>query len=177
MKDDLQRPDDFDQDYVANVSLSYEYYEKSLQEFRDTSNTTNTQLGLLIGFNLTFIRFFLNELPDSSQIIDCLLCNSALVLKLLAYLFAGASIILCFRGLYISTGEYLIIPPDILLPQCDRASNTAFKLGIIKTWQEKLKDFLDLSKQKKKLLKLSIWQLAVAIAFAIADQGIAFFFS
>ncbi len=176
MTDDLQIPEDFDQDYVANVSLSYEYYEKSLQELRDTSNTTNTQLGLLIGFNLTFIRFFLNELPDNSHLIGCLHCHSCLVLKLLAYLFAGASIFLCFRGLYISTGEYLVIPPDILLSQCDRTSNTAFKLGIIKTWQEKLKDFLDLSKQKKKLLKLSIWQLAVAIAFAIADQGIAFFF-
>ena len=176
MTDDLQVPDDFDQDYVANVSLSYEYYEKSLQELRDTSNNTNTQLGLLIGFNLTFIRFFFNELPDNSYLIGCLHCHSCLVLKLFAYLFAGASVVLCLRGLYISTKAYLVIPPDLLVSQCDLVSNTAFKLGIIKTWQEKLKDFLSLSKQKKKLLNFSIWLFLVAIAFAIIDQGIAILF-
>ena len=175
MSKDFQLPEDFDQEYVANVSLSYDYYEKSIQELRDASNTTNTQLGLLIGFNFTFIRFFLNELPDSSYLIDCLNCYSCLGLKLLAYICSGISISCCFKGLYETRG-YFIIPPDILISQCDQTSNIAFKLGVIKAWSEKLTDFVDLSKQKKRLLNFSILLFLIAIAFAITDQGIAFFF-
>ena len=71
-----------DEQYEANVSLIYDYVEKSIKEIQDISDNTNTKLGLLIGFNLTFIRFFLSELPDNICDLDLLPCNSCWLLKI-----------------------------------------------------------------------------------------------
>ena len=118
--EDFELPADLDQEYEANVASSYEYIEKSIKEIQDTSNHTNTQLGLLIGFNFTFIRFFLSELPDNSIAINSWFCNYCLILKLSAYLFSGMSIFCCFRGLYRNI-EYFIIPPNILIDGCSKS--------------------------------------------------------
>lgn len=74
-----------DREYETNISLSYEYIEKSIQEIKDIINNTNTQLGVLIGFNFTFIRFFINDLPDKVVSPHSLVSNSYLLFKLLAY--------------------------------------------------------------------------------------------
>ena len=62
--EDIPESSSINQEYKVNVDLSYDYIEKSIKEIQNKSNNINTELGLLIGFNLTFIRFFVAELPD-----------------------------------------------------------------------------------------------------------------
>ena len=64
-----------DEEYESNISLSYEYLEKSIKEIQDIINNTNTQLGVLIGFNLTFVRFFLSEVPDKVVDLNGIYCE------------------------------------------------------------------------------------------------------
>ena len=164
-----------DRDYDANLSLSYEYVEKSLQEVQDINNNINAQLGLLIGFDFTFIRFFINGLPNRININDSsLYCNSCLLFKIIAYSFSVASIILCLWGLY-KTVKYYIIPPNLLIENCDRVSNQELKLAIIDTWKDKLKDFKDLTQQKKRILNRSILLLVISGLFSVLDYALAFF--
>lgn len=144
-----------DSEYEVNVALSYEYIEKSINEVQGISNNTNTQLGLLIGFNFTFIRFFLSELPDKECCLNSLPCYSCLLLKFIAYILAIASNVSSFVGLYQSI-KYYIIPPNLLVENCESASKLEFKLAIIDTWQEKLDEFIKLAEQKKIFLNRSI---------------------
>ncbi|MEM8672938.1 MAG: hypothetical protein AAGF83_03540 [Cyanobacteria bacterium P01_G01_bin.67] len=88
------------QDYKANLQLSYDYLEKSIKEIQDVINNTNSQSGILVGFNLTFIRFFINELPGKIIVAEDLFCHSCLLLKILTYGLAISSIIFALLGLY-----------------------------------------------------------------------------
>lgn len=164
-----------DEDYEINIALSYDYIEKSLKEIQDINNNTNTQLGLLIGFNFTFIRFFINDLPNKIVNLNSWSCNSCLLFKILAYGLAIASISLCFFGLY-KTIKYYIIPPNLLIENCNRVSNAELKLAIIDTWQNKLKDFKEVTQQKKQILNRSIILLLISGLMAIIDEIIASIF-
>ena len=163
------------QDYQNNINLSYDYIEKSLKDIKESDRDINTQLGLLIGFNFTFIRFFINDLPSMLKD-DSLSCNSCLILKILAYTFSFASIIFCFLGLY-KTIKYYIIPPHLLLENCDKVPNYELRLAILDTWEEKLKNFTELTKQKKQLLNKAIALLLVSGLMAIFDDLIVSIFS
>ncbi|MEN9519055.1 MAG: hypothetical protein RLZZ381_1643 [Cyanobacteriota bacterium] len=158
-----------DEEYEANITLSYEYTEKSIKEIQDANNYINTQLGLLIGFNLTFIRFFLNSLPNSTYSLDSLPCNSCWLLKLLAYGFSITSIVSCFLGLY-KTIDYYIIKPNILVQNCDRTSKIELKLAILDTWKIKLDNFIELIKYKKRLFNYSIVFLGISGLMGILDK-------
>ena len=164
-----------DKDYQDNVTLSYDYIEKSLKEVQDINNHINTQLGLLIGFNFTFIRFFINELPNKIINHNPLFCNSCLLFKILAYTFAIASISACFFGLYRKI-KYYIIPPSLLTKNCDQVTHQELQLAIIDTWQDKLKDFKEVTQQKKQILNLSIVLLLISGLMAICDEIIATIF-
>ncbi|MFA9202087.1 MAG: hypothetical protein ACEQSC_00860 [Candidatus Nanopelagicaceae bacterium] len=161
-----------DEEYETNITLSYEYAEKSIKEVQDASNHINTQLGLLIGFNLTFIRFFINNLPNKIYNLDFLLCNSCLLLKILAYVLSIASIVLCLAGLY-KTIDYNIIKPNILVQNCDHTANVELKLAILDTWNEKLDNFINLVSSKKQLFNYSIILLLLSGLIAILDTIIA----
>lgn len=160
--------------YENNIDISYDYIEKSLKEVQDINNHTNTQIGVLIGFNFTFIRFFLNELP-SSLIDGNLACYSCLILKLLAYSFSFASILFCFFALYQNI-IYGIIKPDVLLKNCDRVSHWELKLAIMDTWQEKLEKCLELTESKKQLFNQAIALILVSGLMVVLDEFIAFIF-
>ncbi|MEL6912318.1 MAG: hypothetical protein AAFO85_19270 [Cyanobacteria bacterium J06598_4] len=160
--EDFELPAALDEEYEANVALSYEYIEKSIKEIQDISSQTNTQLGLLIGFNFTFVRFFLTELPDSSVAINSWFCYSCLILKILAYLFSGISIFCCFRGLYRNI-DYYIIRPSILIEQCKESSTTELKLGIINTWDKKLQQFIQLTKKKRAFKSLDTFYCSIRL--------------
>lgn len=161
-----------EKEYEANLALSYEYIEKSLKEVQDINNSINTQLGLLIGFNFTFIRFFLSDLPDRNIDSNSLPCNSCLVLKLLAFGFAIASISWCLLGLY-KTIKFYIIPPKLLIENCDRVSSQELKLAIIDTWQEKLESFQASNSYKKQLVNRSIFLLLLSGVMVILDKLVA----
>jgi hypothetical protein len=163
------------EEYKTNVDLSYEYIEKSIKEVQDISNHTNTQLGLLIGFNFTFIRFFLSELPDKTIDLEYLPCNSCLLLTITAYIFAIASIFSGFLGLYKNI-EYYIVSPNLLIQSCDRFPNIELKLAIIDTWQEKLNEFIKLVKQKKDFLNYSIILLLSSGLMAALDEIVVYIF-
>ena len=171
--EDIPESSSIDQEYKANVDLSYDYIEKSIKEIQNKSNNINTELGLLIGFNLTFIRFFVAELPDRIYDLDFLPCNSCLILKIFAYVFAIVSIICCLLGLY-TRADYLIITPDALIKSCSEASPTDFKLAIMKTWQEKFKSFVILTRKKKDLFNYSLFFLVLSGLMAAIDVIIAF---
>ena len=172
---DIPESSSIDEEYKTNVDLSYDYIEKSIKEIQSKSNNTNTELGLLIGFNLTFIRFFIGELPGKIYDLDFLPCNSCLILKIFAYIFAVASIICCLLGLYTRT-KYFIIPPNILVNNCDEVSSVEFKLAIMETWQAKLNNFLKLAKKKKVLFNYSIFFLVLSGLMAAIDGIIAYVF-
>jgi len=164
-----------DEEYESNVSLSYEYLEKSIKEIQDIINNTNTQLGVLIGFNFTFIRFFINEISGEVTNLDNLPCNSCLWFKVLAYLFSIISIILGFLGLY-QTIEWEILEPDFLLKNCDRVFGWELRLTIIESWQDKLNKFKQLADVKKKLFTYSIICLLISFVLTIYNRLISLFF-
>ena len=165
----------FNSDYADNVALSYDYIEKSLKEVQDINNNTTAQMGLLIGFNFTFIRFFINELPSRIINGDSLLCNSCFIFKILAYSLSFISILLCFLGLY-KTIKYYIVPPNLLIENCDQVSPQELKLAIIDTFQDKLQHFRELIQQRKLILNLSIILLLASGLMAIIDEIIAYIF-
>ena len=173
MEEKLNPPVEFDAEYQANVTLSYDYLEKAIKEIQDITNNANTQLGLLIGFNFTFIRFFLSSLPDSTPEINTLAASPSLILKAIAYIASGISIICCFRGLYVGT-EYFIVPPEKLISECAIRSTTALQLGIINAWQTKLKQFIQLQKEKKQLLNIAILCLIISATIAVLDYALGY---
>ena len=166
---ETSEPSHISDEYEANMSLIYDYVEKSIKEMQDLSNNTNTKLGLLIGFNLTFIRFFIATLPGNFDFASSLPCNSCLFLKITACIFSILSIIFCFKGLYSNT-EYFIIPPNLLIDECEKSSSTGLKLAIIKTWDAKLEKFIKLAEHKKKLFNYSIIFLILSGFMAILDE-------
>ena len=160
-----------DEEYESNVSLSYEYLEKSIKEVQDIINNTNTQLGVLIGFNFTFVRFFLNEISGKVTDFNGLSCNSCLWFKALAYLFSFVSIILSFIGLY-QTIEWEVIESDFLIKECNRVFNWELRLAIMESWQDKLNDFKQLADTKKRIFNYSIICLVVSFLLAIYNPVI-----
>lgn len=162
-------------DYDDNLALSYNYIEKSLQEVQDINNNTNTQLGLLIGFNFTFIRFFINDLATNLTN-NSAPCNSCLLLKVLAYFFSSASIICCFFGLY-KTVKYYIIPPHLLIENCDKVPSSELKLAIMDTWQEKLKNFKEVTQEKKRILNKAIALISISGLMSIFNYIVVSIFS
>ncbi len=173
MKEELNPPEEFDAEYQANVTLSYEYLEKSIKEIQDITNNANTQSGLLVGFNFTFIRFFLNGLPSDLSAVSTPLECLRFILLFAAYFASGISIVCCFSALSVST-EFLIVPPERLLQECNLTSNTALKLGIIQAWQQKLKQFIRLQKKKKRLLNTAIRFLIVSAIIAVIDYALGY---
>lgn len=163
-----------EKEYKDNLALSYEYIEKSLKEVQDINNNINTQLGLLIGSNLTFIRFFLSDLPGRNIESNFLPCNSCLILKVLAFGFAIASISWCLFGLY-KTIKFYIIPPKLLIENCDRVSPQELKLAIIDTWQDKLESFQISNSYKKQLFNRSIFLLLLSGVMIILDKIVVYF--
>ncbi|MEO1672982.1 MAG: hypothetical protein AAFR77_19760 [Cyanobacteria bacterium J06631_2] len=159
-------------DYELNLKLSYDYLEKSIKEIQDVINNTNGQLGILIGFSFTFIRFFINELPGKIEIDADLYCNSCFWCKILAYGLAIASITFCFLGLYQST-ELKIVKPKVLIENCDRVINQELKLAIIDMFEAKLENFSRLAARKKQFLNLSIILLLISGLMAILDEVVA----
>lgn len=99
-------------------------------------------------------------------------CNSCLVLKLLAFGFAIASISWCLLGLY-KTIKFYIIPPNLLIENCDRVSSQELKLAIIDTWQEKLENFQVSNSYKKQLFNHSIFLLLLSGVMVILDKLLA----
>ena len=142
-------------------------WKSQLKKFK----TFNTQLGVLIGFNFTFVRFFISEISGKVTIVDSFPCNSCLWFKILAYLFSFASIILSFIGLY-QTIEWEIIEPDFLIKESDRIFNWELKLAIINSWQDKLNDFKQLLDIKKRLFNYSIVCLVVSVSLTIYNRFI-----
>ncbi|MEL6439816.1 MAG: hypothetical protein AAFQ80_11250 [Cyanobacteria bacterium J06621_8] len=156
-------------DYEANVSLTYDYIEKSIKEIQDTSNNINNKFLLLATFNLTYIRFFLSGLPKAGNHINYIDFSSYdfyLFLKIIAYVFSVCSIALCFVGLYSNT-EYFLIPPKLLVNECDRTSIIGLKLAIIETQTEKIESFITLAEQKKKFFNYSMILFMLSALMAI----------
>lgn len=166
------------QNYETNIELSYDYLEKAIKEVQDVINNNNTQLGILIGFNFTFIRFFINELPTRVVVNENSyfgFCNSCLLLRILAYLFSVSSIIYSLVGLY-QTTDLKIIKPDVLRQNCDRVLNWELKLAIFDQLKDKLENFRKLARQKKQILNRSILLLLASGLMAIIDEIIAAIF-
>ncbi len=175
MTENLEPPP-IDDEYEANVSLTYDYVAKSIKEIQDVSDSINNKFLLLATFNLTYVRFFLSGLPELDNYIDSLLCNSCLLLKILAYIFSACSIVFCFIGLYSNT-EYFIITPDLLIDECDRTTTIGLKLAIINTQTKKLESFIKLAEQKKKFFNYSMILFMVSGLMAIMDIFIDFVFN
>ena len=79
---------------------------------------------------------------------------------------------MCLLGLY-KTVKYFIVPPEIFLRNCDKVTNKELKLAIIDTWIDKLKNFKDITQQKKRILNRSIILLLVSGLIAIMDEIVA----
>ena len=161
-------------DYPKNVALSYEYTEKSIKEVQDSINNTSTQLGLLIGFNFTFVRFFLSELPNTVIDNSCLFCNYLILLKYSAYGFAIVSIVISLFGLY-QTIEFAIINPDALCDRCNKVSHDKLQLGILYLWQNKLNKLQELASTKKTRFNFSIACLIFSGLIAMIEEIIVSF--
>ncbi len=175
MTENLEPPP-IDDNYEANVSLTYDYVEKSINEVQDVSDNVNNKFLLLATFNLTYIRFFLSGLPELNNYINSLPCNSCLLLKILTYVFSACSIVSCFVGLY-STTEYFIISPKLLITECDRTTSIGLKLAIIENQTDKLESFIKLSERKKKFFNYAMILFVLSGLMALIDILIDFIFN
>ncbi len=164
-----------DEEYERNVSLSYKYLEKSIKEVQDLINNTNTQLGVLIGFNFTFMKFFINETLDKVTSLGNLSCNSCLWFPRLAYFFSFVSIILCFISLY-QTIEWEILDSNFLIKESPRLVNWELRITIIESWHKKLNNFTRLADLKKQLLNYSIICLVISFLLTIYNRFISSIF-
>ncbi|MEM6613357.1 MAG: hypothetical protein AAF652_14080 [Cyanobacteria bacterium P01_C01_bin.72] len=156
-------------DYLDNLELSYDYLEKAIAEIQSVINNTNSQLGIVIGFNFTFIRFFLNELPTVIITSEIAFDDAYFWFKILAHVLAISSIILSFIGLY-QSAELKIIKPDVLVANCDRVPKDELELAIIDSFADKLEDFRKLAAQKKDFFNLSIISLVGSGVMALLDE-------
>ena len=83
--------------------------------------------------------------------------------------------IVSFLGLY-QTVEWEIIEPDFFIKESNRVFNWELKLTIIESWQDKLKDFKQLSDVKKKLFNYAIFCLVISGLLTMYNRFIGSFF-
>lgn len=66
-----------------------------------------------------------------------------------------------------------IIPPNLLIENCDRVPNQELRLAIIDVWQDKLKLLVEVAQERKDILKRSITLLLISGTMAILSKTIA----
>ncbi|MEO8890491.1 MAG: hypothetical protein ABI417_02980 [Coleofasciculaceae cyanobacterium] len=162
--------------YKANIALSYEYLNKSVTEIKSNIDNINTKLGLIVGFNATFIRFS-SGLPDqtanlASGVDDYLVCYSCLILKIFFCIFLSLSIGTATWGLF-PVKAITTLTPKQLLENANRASENDYKLSIIYFWEKIMPDLLKIREKKSTRLRYSIVLFAVSASLSALDVIIA----
>jgi hypothetical protein len=163
-------------DYKANIALSYEYLDKSVTEVKSNIDSINTRLGLIVGFDATFIRFS-SGLPDKTATIasvadDFLACYSCLILKIIFCVCLSISIGVAVWGLFpvkVST----TLTPKQLLDNASLASENDYKLAIIYFWSKIIPELLKVRDKKSSRLRYAIGLFAVAASISALDVVIA----
>ena len=169
--------------YNSNITLSYEYVEKTIAHVRNNIDVLNNRLALLIGFNASLIRFS-PGLPDRSlknsicvnETVSSLSCNSCLLFKVLCCAFLTISIAICLWGLSPEKTKD-IIPPKELIDKASLNSEINFKLAIITTWDTILKNLYKVKDKKSNCLVWAICFLGFASLMSALDIIIASLFN
>lgn len=162
--------------YKANIALSYEYLNKSVTEVKSNIDSINTRLGLIVGFDATFIRFS-SGLPDQTATLasvadNFLVCYSCLILKILFCICLSISLGIAVWGLFpvkVST----TLTPKQLLNNANLASENDYKLAIIYFWDKIIPELLKIRDKKSTRLRYAIGLFAVAASVSALDVIIA----
>ncbi len=165
-----------DEAYKANIALSYEYLNKSVTEIKSNIDSINTKLGLIVGFNATFIRFS-SGLPNqtanlASGVDNYLVCYSCLILKIFFCIFLSLSMGIAVWGLF-PVKVITTLTPTQLLEKAKLASENDYKLAIIYLWEKIMPDLLKIRDEKSTRLRWSLVLFAVAVSLSVLDVIIA----
>jgi hypothetical protein len=165
-----------DESCKANIALSYEYLNRSVTEVKSNIDSIHTRLGLIVGFDATFIKLS-SDLPDQTATLasigdNHLVCYSCLILKILFFICLSISLGIALWGLFpikVSTN----LTPTQLLDKVEVASENEYKLAIIHFWGKIIPEILRIRDEKSKRLRYSIMLFAVAVYVSALDVIIA----
>jgi hypothetical protein len=150
----------------SKIPLIYEYVEKSITAIRSNLDALNTKLGLMIGFNATFIRFS-PGLPDKSSLAS-MSCYSCLVLKVLSCAFLLVSIGICLWGLSPESVP-AFLKPKRLLEEAKKGSKEDYQIAIIDFWDEEMENLYEIKEKKSERLKCAIKVFGLAACLSGVD--------
>lgn len=154
------------------MKLIYEDAERSLKLVRDDTNSWNTRLGVLLGFNATLIKLVI-DLPGRSS---CSIgCPSCLLLKTLTLVLLVGAIALCLQGSFPKTTSVLIYPKSQLTKGIG-ASERDFRKAMINERDEMIRAFLEVIDEKAKKFKQALACLSLVSGMVAADVLIDIFF-
>ena len=155
-------------DSASKLKLIYDDAENSLKSLKEDVNAFNTRLGVLLGFNATFVRLAM-DLPAQPS------CFSCLVLKFLTLAFVVGSIALSLIGIY-PKGMPIVISPKSQIQKSLGASEKDFREGVIEIRDSMIRDFAQQVGKKAKKFKQALTCLGLAAAMAAVDIAIDLFF-
>jgi hypothetical protein len=177
-----------DRQYNDSVlKIIYEDANESLRIQRDETNSINTKLTLLIGFNASF-AILLSNLPMQSVVsikyqhfqevyelypcaesffnVVAFVSNSLLSTKSLIPFSLGVSVIFAITGVFPSPVR-LIIRPQAMLEKGKSCSEEDFRIAIINTHDTTIKAFEKLSDRKTLSLRCALLALGGAALLTI----------
>ena len=178
---------DFDdlnnQDYDHNIALIYDYVEKSIDILRSNLSEVTNNLRLLAAAEVTYIHFFLSDLPSPSfadmitENIELLPCYSCFIFKTLAYILSITSITICLWKGYSKESIRLVIKPNNLLSQAEKGTITQYKQSIIiNIWKYTIEDLNKFLQIRAKALRQAVITLILSMVCAVLDTIIHFVF-
>jgi hypothetical protein len=157
---------------ASKLKLIYEDAENSLKILREDINALNIRLGVLLGFNATFIRIAM-DLPAQSPC--SIACYSCLLLKTLTFVSVATSVAFSLWGIHPKPVQVIIFPTIQLEKSCE-ASEELFRERVIEARDKIIHNLLEVVDTKAERFKLALNLLAVAVILAVIDVLLHMFF-
>ena len=157
--------------------------EKSIDILRANLNEVTNNLRLLAAAEVTYIHFFITNLPSPSfavmisENMESLPCYSCFMFKTLAYIFSITSITTCLWKGYNKESIRLVIKPENLLSQAGKGTTTQYKESIIiNIWKYTIEDLNKFLQIREKALRQAVITLTLSMVCAVLDIIIHFIF-
>lgn len=157
----------------SNITLIYEYAQQALKDLDASSNTLNTKLAAVIGFDAALIRFS-SSLPDKSLVIELvsldlhLNCYSCLLLKILSYMSLIISLVFALWGFRPQKGGELILPEE-LMEKFLEISEEHYRESILFSWNKSIEELVAVRDRRSKFLNRAVLFLGIAAILSAID--------
>lgn len=149
-------------DDETNVTLLYDYIEKTYASVNENINRLDTKLGSIVAFDGFFIRS-ISDMPDHRVVTDNLPHYELLMLKCVAYGLVIGSIWVCILGLLPKpVGE--IAEPHKLLYGFYKKPLEYTQNYLMKGWVQTIETLKEKAREKASKLKIGFILLAAGVS-------------